>query len=116
MAYTKKTQTPFIKMYIKGSYENFDDFYDVNKKSIYENLFLLFEGFKNTKNKSLTLYVQAIIKGIEWDTEFKYDRDETIVLTRELIPYFEAIEDYEKCHEIKLLHESLTNKKELAII
>ena len=36
MTYTKKTQTPFIKMYIKGSYDNFDDFYDVNKKPIYE--------------------------------------------------------------------------------
>jgi hypothetical protein len=116
MAYTKKTITPFIKMYIKGSYESFDDFYDVNKREIYNNLFLLFEGFKDKKNKYLSLYVQAIIRGIEWDTEFKYQRDETIVLTNELIPYFESIEDYEKCHEIKLLHESLTNKKELAII
>jgi hypothetical protein len=98
MAYTKKTQTPFIKMYIKGSYDNFDDFYDVNKKPIYENLFLLFEGFKNIKNKSLTLYVQAIIKGIEWDTEFKYHRDETILLTRDLIPYFESIEDLSLIH------------------
>ena len=116
MAYTKKTRTPYLKMYIKGSYENFDDFYDVNKKSIYENIVKLFDGFKETKNKSLSLYVQAVIKGIEWDTEFIYQRDETIVLTRELIPYFESIEDYEMCHEIKLLNETLTNKKELAII
>ena len=112
---TKKTRTPFIKMYIKGSYDSFDDFYDLHKKSIYENLVKLFEGFKDSKNKTLTLYIQAIIRGIEWDTEFKYNCDETIVLTRELMPYFESIEDYEKCHEIKLLNEYFTNKKDLAI-
>jgi hypothetical protein len=116
MAYTKKTKTPYIKMYIQGSYDSFDDFYDLHKKSIYENLVALFEGFKDSKNKILTLYIQAIIRGIEWDTEFKYNCDETIVLTKELIPYFESIEDYEKCHEIKLLHEHLINVKDLVII
>lgn len=116
MAYSKKIKTPFIKMYIQGSFESFDEFYDEHKKGIYENLVKLFKGFKDPKNKSLNLYIQAIIRGVEWDTEFKYDRDETIVLTRELLPYFESIEDYEKCHEIKLLNEYLTNEENLVTI
>jgi hypothetical protein len=32
------------------------------------------------------------------------------VLKRDLIPYFEMIEDYEKCYEIKNLYQELTNK------
>lgn len=116
MAYTQKTRTPYKKMYIKGKYEDFSDFYDVNKKSIYENILEVFYGFKDNKKRVLTLYIQAIIQGLEWDTEFKFNRTDTIILTRDVLPYFEGIEDYEKCSEIKKLYEVLTNKNELSII
>jgi hypothetical protein len=116
MPYTNKTRTPYKKMYIKGKYTDFTDFYDVNKQSIYENILEVFKGFRGNKKRILSLYIQAIIQGLEWDTEFKFNRTDTIILTRDVLPYFESIEDYEKCHEIKLLHESLTNKKEFAII
>ena len=76
----------------------------------------MFKEFKNTRKKSLVLFVSAKIMNVDWETEFIFHKEESIVLKRDLIPYFEMIEDYEKCHEIKLLHESLTNKKELAII
>jgi hypothetical protein len=116
MAYTKKTRTPYKKMYIKGKYEDFTDFYDINKKSIYENIIEVFYGFKDNKKKILTLYIQAIIKGLEWDTEFKFNRTDPVVLTRDVLPDFEGGEDYEKCIEIKKLYEVLTNKKELCIM
>ena len=31
---------------------------------------------------------------MDWDTEFTFNRDETIVLKRDVLPYFEDIEDY----------------------
>ena len=111
MAYDSKTRTPFKTMYIKGKYEDFTDFYDINKKSIYENIIEVFKGFENNKKRVLSLYVQAIIRGLEWDTEFKFSRTDTIVLTRDILPFFESIEDYEKCSEIKILFEALTIKK-----
>jgi hypothetical protein len=103
-------------MYIKGKYQDFTDFYDTNKKSIYENIVEVFKGFQGNKKRVLSLYIQAIIQGMEWDTEFKFNRNETIVLTRDVIPYFEDIEDYEKCQEIKNLFEDLTNTKTLVTI
>jgi hypothetical protein len=116
MAYTSKTRTPYKTMYIKGKYQDFTDFYDVNKKSIYENIVEVFKGFQENKKRVLSLYIQALIQGMEWDTEFKFNRAETIVLTRDVLPYFEEIEDYEKCQEIKNLYESLTNTKSLVTI
>jgi hypothetical protein len=106
MAYTQKTRTPYKKMYIKGKYDDFSDFYDVNKKPIYENILEVFRGFEGNKKRVLTLYIQAIIQGLEWDTEFKFNRTDTIVLTRDVLP----------CAEIKKLFETLTNKKELSIL
>ena len=109
MAYTQKTRTPYKKMYIKGKYEDFSDFYDINKKSIYENILEVFYGFKDNKKRILTLYIQAIIQGLEWDTEFKFHKKESIILKRDLIPYFEEIEDYETCIEINNLYKELTS-------
>lgn len=109
MTKTKRTTTPYKKMYIKGTYQDFTDFYDINKRSIYESFVAVFEGFKENANKRvLTLYIQAIIRGLNWDTEFKFNRKESIVLMRDVLPYFESIEDYEKCAEIKNLYEELT--------
>lgn len=51
MAYTSKTRTPYKKMYIKGKYEDFSDFYDINKKPIYENIFEVFKGFEGNKKE-----------------------------------------------------------------
>ena len=116
MAYNNKTRTPYKTMYIKGKYKDFTDFYDINKKSIYENIIEVFKGFENNKKKILSLYIQAIIQGLEWDCEFKFNRNETIVLTRDVLPFFEEIEDYEKCQEIINLYESLTNSKNLVTI
>jgi hypothetical protein len=112
MAYKGTTKTPFRKMYIKGNYEDFTDFYTINKRSIYENIIEVFKGFTgNSKKRVLTLYLQAIIHGLEWDTEFKFNKTDTIVLTRDVIPYFEQIEEYEICYDVIKLYEELTFKK-----
>lgn len=112
MAYKGTTKTPFRKMYIKGKYEDFTDFYAINKRPIYENIIEVFKGFTgDSKKRVLTLYIQAIIQGLEWDTEFKFNKSDTIVLLRDVIPYFEEIEEYEICEDVKKLHEELTSKK-----
>jgi hypothetical protein len=113
MANKKLNQEPFINLEIKGKYEDFNDFYDENKESIYLAILELFNEFKTTRKKNLVLFVSAKIKGLDWDTEFKFHKQEAIVLTRDVLPYFEGTENYEKCAEIKNLYEVLTNKKEL---
>lgn len=103
---TKKS-VPFITLRINGKFKDFSDFYDENKDIIYENILNVFKEFKNTRKKSLVLHVSAKIMNVDWETEFIFHREESIVLKRDLIPYFEKIEDYEKCNEIKNIYLDL---------
>jgi hypothetical protein len=52
--------------------------------------------------------VSANIKGLEWDTEFNFTKNESFVLKRDLMPFFEDNEDYETCSEIISLSKDLT--------
>jgi hypothetical protein len=103
----KKTNI-FKELSFDGEYPDFTDFYNENKIVIYKSIIELFEEFKNNKKKSLNLQISAKIKGLDWDTEFAFKRDETIILTRDVIPYFEGIEDYETCSKIISLEKDLT--------
>ena len=93
MKTTNKKQNFFKELRIEGKYDGFNDFYDNNKELIYKSIIELFHEFKSTKKRTLTLFVTAKIQGLEWDTEFKFNRNETVVLSRDLMPFFEDNED-----------------------
>lgn len=103
---TKKI--PFKSLELKGKFKDFTDFYDDNKETIYKSILDVFKEFKKTNEKTLTLYISAKISGLSWDTEFNFNKEEAIVLKRDLMPFFEDIEDYETCNEIKNLYKDLT--------
>ncbi len=103
-----KTNAPTKKLVLKGKYEEFSDFYDTNKETIYKSIIELFKEFKTTKKGLLTLHLWAKIGGLEWDTEFTFSKEESIVLTRDILPYFEEIEDFETCQQILDLKKELT--------
>ncbi len=108
MKTTKRNQNIFKELKIEGNYKEFNDFYDVNKELIYKSIIDLFHEFKKTRKKTLTLYVSAKIKGLEWDTEVNFTKNESFVLKRDLMPFFESNEDYETCSEIISLTKDLT--------
>lgn len=108
MKTTKRNQNIFKDLKIKGNYNDFNDFYDENKELIYKSIIELFHEFKKTRKQTLTLYVSANIKGLEWDTEFNFTKNELFVLKRDLMPFFEDNEDYETCSEIISLSKDLT--------
>jgi hypothetical protein len=109
MKTTKRNQNIFKEIKIEGKYNEFNDFYDSNKELIYKSIIELFHEFKKTRKKTLTLYVSAKIKGLEWDTEFNFTKNESFVLKRDLMPFFEDNEDYETCSEIISLTKDLIN-------
>lgn len=95
-----KTYVATKKLSIKGKYNEFSDFYDVNKVVIYKNILKLFTQFKNKEKTILVLTISAKIKGLDWETDLKFTRSEINVLKRDIMPYFEQIEDYETCGKI----------------
>ena len=95
------------KLSIKGRYDGFSDFYDVNKIFIYKNILRLFTNFKKEDKDELILIISAKIKGLDWETELKFRRKESIILIRDIMPYFEGIEDYETCGQICDLYKKI---------
>lgn len=96
------------KITLKGEYKEFKDFYSVNKIIIYRNIIKLLEKFKDNTKEELILSINSRISGTDWDTELKFERSTLkITLVDDLMPYFEEMEDYETCMEIKTLYEEL---------
>jgi hypothetical protein len=106
---TKNNETSIKKLSIKGKYSGFTDFYDINKVKIYKNIINLFGNLKNKDKNNLILVLSAKIMDVDWETELKFSRQEIIVLIRDLIPYFESVEDYETCGEIHNLYLELSS-------
>jgi hypothetical protein len=106
---TKNNETSIKKLSIKGKYSGFTDFYDINKVKIYKNIINLFGNLKNKEKNNLILVLSAKIMDLDWETELKFSRQEIIVLIRDLIPYFESVEDYETCGEIHNLYLELSS-------
>jgi hypothetical protein len=106
---TKNSETSIKKLSIKGKYSGFTDFYDINKVKIYKNIINLFGNLKNKDKNNLILVLSAKIMDVDWETELKFSRQEIIVLIRDLIPYFESVEDYETCEEIHNLYIELSS-------
>lgn len=103
----KNNETSVKKLTIKGDYVGFSDFYGINKSIIYKNIIDLFGDFKNKDKTNLILILSAKIKELNWETELKFNRKETIVLVRDIMPHFENIEDYETCGKIQSLYSEI---------
>lgn len=94
----------------KGIYKDYDSFYDENKPTIYQAIFELFKNFKDKRKKTQVLYLYAKISDVEWETNFTFHRDEIIILKRDIMPFFESIEEFELCGEINSFCKDFTNK------
>jgi len=99
--------TSIKKLNIEGKYNDFSDFYDVNKVIIYNNILKLFENFKNKEKEHIILRLSANIENIEWKTNLEFSREDIYVLERDILPYFEELEEYETCDKITKLYESI---------
>jgi len=105
----KKPEEPHKELKFNGKYRDFKDFFDINKETIYKSIVDIFLSFKECETEeNLILRISAKIKGLDWDTKFDFKRNESIVLVRDIMPYFEEVEDYETCFKIYKLHQELT--------
>ena len=104
----KRRKKPYKELIINGVYKDWKGFYEPNKEEIYKSIIDIFEEFKNTRKKSLVLKLSAKFKDADWNTEFEFHRSETIVLKRDILPFFEENEDYEMCSQVLNLHKELT--------
>jgi hypothetical protein len=103
----KINDTVVKKLSLKGNYKGFTDFYNEHKETIYRAIINLFNSFKRKDKMKIVLVLSAKINGLQWETELKFSRKESIVLTRDILPFFEDSEDYETCGEITNLYQKI---------
>jgi hypothetical protein len=89
-------------------YETYFDFAEDTREEIYMSIYRLMDSLKNPKINESKLYISAKVDGINWDTDFTIKKGDSILITRDLIPFFEKREDYEMCKKLKELHRDLT--------
>lgn len=117
---TRKPKEIFKTVRIKGSYDGFNEFYRKNQEIILEGIIDVFNEFKKTDKKKLTFLIKVNLS-IEdgetlWDSEFTFTRKDYPVLVKEVIPFFEEKENYEKCLEIMNLYNDFTKGKKIPIL
>jgi hypothetical protein len=117
---TRKPKEIFKTVRIKGSYEGFNEFYRKNQEIILEGIIDVFNEFKKTDKKKLTFLIKVNLS-IEdgetlWDSEFTFTRKDYPVLVKEVIPFYEEKENYEKCLEIMNLYNDFTKGKKIPIL
>lgn len=108
MGEKKKKSEPFKRLRYEKSFSDFNEFYDENKTEIYKTIVELFENFSKTRKKTQYILISAKILDIEWETDLSFNKDEHFLLYRDVLPYFEKIEDYEMCGKVINTHKSLS--------
>ena len=97
-----------IKLVLDKNYESFGEFYGENIIKIYNSIIDVFDLLIDEDvDKTITLHIEAKINDFEWDTDFIYSKKNAIVLKRDLLPYFEKIEDYKTCIKIRDIYKKI---------
>lgn len=105
---TKRTPIGYFRVLeYNGDYKSFEDFYDQHKSEIYESIVAVFEEFKTTSKKVLTINLSSTIGGMFWNSDFGFTKDQFFVLKRDVLPYFEEEENYEMCNRIMKIHNHM---------
>lgn len=97
---------------IDGEYSDFHTFYEKNKRIIYDSILESFDEFnQNDKIKHHVLQLSNVNEEDGWYAELDFKKEDYIILKRDLMPYYEKIEDYEKCSKIIELDKRFTSSK-----
>lgn len=100
----ENTKEYFLDLYSNS--ENFYEFYNENKETIYLKIIETFTGLKDTDE--VKLFVNCELKnGVKWVTEYIYTKENKDTLLTDIKPYFIKTENYEICQKIKEIYENI---------
>jgi hypothetical protein len=106
----EKKDNYFIDLILTKNYFDFESFMKSNRRKIFLSIVKVFTEFKYIEEACLKMRVKAIVDFTDWSTIFCFHADEPDTLVKDILPYFTALEEYEKCAQIVQLHNVLTQK------
>lgn len=105
----KESEKADLTLIIEGDYNNWQDFYNSNKHTVYENIVNLFTLIATDKKETGSLIVFYDIEKTTFNTAFHFGKDDKEMLKDVFIPYFSEIEEYETCSKVSELYKTLNN-------
>jgi hypothetical protein len=88
-------------------YDSYLEFAEDTRFDIYNSIYDIFTRLLVENKPELKMIVAAKVDGEDWTTNFTFTKNDTIVIKRDLLPFFENLEDYEMCDNIKKLYKDL---------
>jgi len=104
---TMKEETTEVLKFPK-IYETYFEFAEDTREDIYTSIYRLMHILNDSTISEVKLFISAKVEGINWDTDFTIKKEDSILITRDLIPYFEKRENYEMCVKLKELYQKLS--------
>lgn len=102
----------FKTLEIIGEFTNSSSFYTENRRFIFDSVIELYNELLITGKEQLKLDILVNLDGetgkISWSTAFLYDKKNINVLINDILPFYESIEEYEKCETILKLYNDFT--------
>ena len=103
MVESKKENLSPIILEINVSYKNFTDFYSENKYNIYKGLVNIFQRIIDDGIEQMEFVIKTNINELPFISRTAYTLESKDLLNVVFLPYFEEMEDYETCNQIKQL-------------
>jgi hypothetical protein len=103
-----------IELVITEKYDGYSNFFEKNRTEIYLGIVECFELLSNSNRKTIKYLVKSKFISdnsslIDFSSDFIFRKSEANILNDIVLPYFEKIEEYEKCRDILNLYKKLTN-------
>ena len=95
---------------ITKNYPTFREFYDESKPLIYKTLLDGYRKISEDPEKKVDIRVNAIVEGLDFGANFLIEKENSEIVDRLInlyLPYYEGVEDYETCSEIKVIYEKI---------
>jgi hypothetical protein len=92
---------------VDKNYSDFQSFYKDEKRTVYLGYIDAFEMLINLKCPIIPIKVHYLIEGQEYFTHLKAEKNNSIRLIENILPFFEQLEEYETCSKIIKLHKSI---------
>ena len=93
-----------LTLSFKDTYADYGTFMEASRDSINRTILRAFNELK--EKDTVKINVLAIVENTEFESELEFTKSNLDILTDVVNPYFEEIEEYEKCTEVmKILSE-----------
>jgi hypothetical protein len=104
-----------VELIIPDTYDGYSNFFEKNRTKIYLGIIECFDLLSNSNRKTIKYSVKSKFNSdststfFDFGTDFVFRKNDANILNETVLPYFEQIEEYEKCRDILNLYKKLTN-------